>query len=184
MTSVTETGPDTVPAEPVDDVPAASAPQRGVLTAILAVVVLALVVTVGWLGWGAVARYQDDAARTDAVRAARQTAQDFVSISGSTIDADLTRVTNGSTGDFADEFERAKAQIKSVVVANKVVSKGQVLVAAVVSADRDSAVVLVVVDATVTNLKAPKGQLRHYRIKVDVVQDKGAWKVSTLKFVG
>jgi Mce-associated membrane protein len=184
MTSVTEIGPDTDAAEPAETDGGAAASRRGVLAAFLAVVVLALVVTVGWLGWGAVQRSRDDAARSDAVRAARQTAQDFVSISGATIDRDLTRVTSDATGDFADEFEKGKAEIKGVVVSNKVVSKGEVLEAAVVSSDRDSAVVLVVVDATVVNLKAPKGQLRHYRIRMDVVQDKGAWKVSTLKFVG
>jgi Mce-associated membrane protein len=60
-----------------------------------------------------------------------------------------------------------------------------VLEAALVpGADRDSASALVVVDATVTNVSAPKGQLRHYRIRVDLVKVSDAWRVTTLKFVG
>jgi Mce-associated membrane protein len=108
----------------------------------------------------------------------------FVSISAATIDRDLARISAGATGDFADQFDRGKPRVKTTVVENKVTSVGKVLESAVVSSDRDSAVVLVVADATVTNSSAPKGQLRHFRIQVDLAKVKDAWRVSTLKFVG
>ena len=46
--------------------------------------------------------------------------------------------------------------------------------------------VLVAVDATVRNVKAPDGRPSHYRIQVDVARDpdSGAWLVSRLQFVG
>jgi transposase-like protein len=44
--------------------------------------------------------------------------------------------------------------------------------------------VLVAVDGTVVNVSAPKGQLRHYRIRVDLAKEKSAWRVSKLTFVG
>jgi Mce-associated membrane protein len=183
-----ETGPEETPdaetratAGTPDD---GTANRRGLLAVALAAVVVLLVVTVGWLAFGAVGRHRDDAARTEAMRAARQTVQDFVSISAATVDRDLERVSAGATGDFADQFDRGKAQVKSIVVSNKVRSTGTVLEAAAVSSDRDSAVVLVVADATVVNTNAPKGQLRHYRIQVDLAKVSGGWRVSTLKFVG
>ena len=59
-----------------------------------------------------------------------------------------------------------------------------VLRAGLVSGDSDSAVVLVAVDATVSNVKAPQGRPAHYRIKVDLAKEEGRWLVSKLEFVG
>jgi Mce-associated membrane protein len=159
-------------------------PRRGYLVLGLIALVLVLAGLTVWQTVRAVDRHREEAATADAVRAARLTVQNFVSISAATIDRDLKRVSDGATGDFADEFDRGKAQVKSVVVANKVRSDGKILEAAVASADKDSARVLVVVDATVINAKAPKGQLRHYRISVDLAKVKDDWRVATLKFVG
>jgi Mce-associated membrane protein len=180
MSTVTHTDQVTAPSEPDEEI----SPRRGYLVLGLIALVVGLAVLTGWQGYEAVQRSRADASTADAVRAARLTVQNFVSISAATIDRDLKRVSDGATGDFADEFERGKAQVKSVVVANRVRSSGKVLEAAVDTADKDSARVLVVVDATVVNANAPKGQLRHYRISVDLAKVKGDWRVATLKFVG
>jgi Mce-associated membrane protein len=50
--------------------------------------------------------------------------------------------------------------------------------------DTDSAQVLVVADATITNTAAPDGQLRHYRIKLDMVRVGDAWLTAGLQAVG
>ena len=65
-------------------------------------------------------------------------------------------------------------------------SKVTVLLAALVSGTMHSAVVLVAVDATVKNVKAPDGRTSHYRIQVDVARDadSGTWRVAKLQFVG
>lgn len=72
------------------------------------------------------------------------------------------------------------------MVENNVESRGTVLRAGLVSGDRDSAVVLVAVDATVKNVRAPDGRLAHYRIQVDLAKraQAGGWLVSRLQFVG
>ena len=68
----------------------------------------------------------------------------------------------------------------AAVVDNKVDSHGTVLRAAVVSASRTSAVVLVAVDATVKNTNAPDGRLSHYRIRVSWRSRRGAgWSPSS-----
>jgi Mce-associated membrane protein len=133
--------------------------------------------------------YQDralDEARQQALAAAKQTSVNFVSVSASSVDRDLQRIVAGATGDFKDEFVRGQAQVRTAIVENKVESRGTVLRAGLVSGDRRSAVVLVAVDATVKNVKAPDGRASHYRIQVDVTRDgeSGAWLVSKLQFVG
>jgi Mce-associated membrane protein len=111
---------------------------------------------------------------------------DFVSVSAASVDRDLQRIVAGATGDFRDEFTRGQAQVRAAVVENNVDSKGSVLRAALVSGDRDSAVVLVAVDATVSNAKSPEGRASHYRIQVDMARDHGSghWLVAKLQFVG
>jgi len=127
-----------------------------------------------------------DRAHAQALAAARQTAVDFVSVSASSVDRDLARIVAGATGEFREEFVRGQAQVRAAVVENKVASTGSVLRAGLVSGDRRSAVVLVAVDATVRNVKAPEGRPSHYRIQVEVNRDPGAgrWLVSRLQFVG
>lgn len=125
-----------------------------------------------------------ESARGQALAAARQVTIDFVTISAGSVDRDLQRVADGATGDFKDQFTKSMPQVRAAVIENKVDSQGTVLRAAVVSADRTSAVVLVAVDATVHNVNAPDGRLTHYRIRTNLARVGGAWLVSTLEFVG
>jgi Mce-associated membrane protein len=150
---------------------------------VYAVLVLA-VAAAGWSGWRLYSRQAAERDQAAAVAAARQFTIDFVSISAATVDSDIQRVTSGATGDFAGEYERGKTQVRAAVVENEVRSEGTVLRAGLVSADADSAVVLVAVDATVRNVKAPQGRPAHYRVKVDMVKEEGRWLVSKLEFVG
>jgi Mce-associated membrane protein len=152
----------------------------------LLAVLVAAVVAGGLLGRRWYDQRQLVQARSEALAAARQTCVNFVSISSSTVDADLKRIADGATGQFKDEFAQDTAQVKAAVVQNKVDSHGTVLRAGIVSADRQSAVVLVAVDATVKNTSAPDGRLSHYRIQVNMARDaaSGRWLVAQLQFVG
>jgi Mce-associated membrane protein len=161
--------------------------RRWRLLALLLLVVLAgALVAAGLAGRSWDDRRQLGAARQQALAAARQTTVNFVSISAATVDADLRRISDGATGQFKDEFTGDMAQIRSAVLDNKVDSHGTVLRAAMVSASRRSAVVLVAVDATVKNTSAPDGRLSHYRIQVNMARDahSGRWLVAQLQFVG
>jgi hypothetical protein len=156
------------------------------LVGCLVVVLLAALTAAGVAGYKWYAQQRLDESRQQALGAARQTTVNFVSVSAATVDRDLQRVTAGATGDFKDEFTRGAPQVRAAVVENNVESRGSVLRAGLVSGDNDSAVVLVAVDATVKNVKAPQGRLSHYRIQVDVTRDakSGRWLVSKLQFVG
>ncbi len=173
---------------PVEENPPSTVETKGLRRLAWALLVL-LVAVVAGAGFAVRYRYdqsQLDTARQQAVAAARQTTVNFVSVSASTVDADLRRVADGATGQFKDEFNADMAQIRTAVLDNKVDSHGTVLRAAVVSAGRHSAVVLVAVDATVKNTNAPDGRLSHYRIQVSLTRDaaSGRWLVTQLQFVG
>jgi Mce-associated membrane protein len=148
-----------------------------------------LLVALGALGWTGM-RWRDaqrlDSAHAGALAAAQQETVNFVTISSSSVDADLQRIVDGATGDFKAEFASGMPQVRQAVVENQVQSTGQVLRAGLVSGDLDSAVVLVAIDASVKNVGARDGRLSHYRIQVDLVLDQGShrWLVSKLQFVG
>ncbi|TWD79518.1 Mce-associated membrane protein [Kribbella amoyensis] len=122
--------------------------------------------------------------RTGAMQAARQLALDFTTYQYSSWDADSQRVLDGSTGQFKEEFSGGANSVKTEVVTNKATSKGDVKEAAVVSNDKDSAQVLVIVNAVVTNTAAKDGVERRYRIKLDLVREKDRWLTADLQVVG
>lgn len=155
------------------------------LTAAL-VVALVGVLAAGVTGQQWYEQHRLESAHQAALAAAKQTTVDFVSISASRVDRDLQRIGAGATGGFAEEFSRGMPQVRAAVVENNVESRGAVLRAGLVSGDLDSAVVLVAVDATVKNVRAPEGRLSHYRIQVDLTRDgrSGRWLVSRMQFVG
>ncbi|MGW9194114.1 hypothetical protein [Micromonospora chersina] len=181
--------PHPEPAEPdAAGEPDTAAPRRRgrALTALLVVLLAAALAGAGVQGHRWYVDRATDQARRAAVAAARQAAVNFVSVSAASVDRDLSRITAGATGDFKDEFTRGQAQVRAAVVENKVQSQGTVLRAGIVSGDRRRAVVLVAVDATVRNVKAPDGRPSHYRIQLDLVRDRdsGDWLVTKLQFVG
>ncbi|WP_405062156.1 hypothetical protein OG474_11045 [Kribbella sp. NBC_01505] len=127
---------------------------------------------------------QDKSLREGAMKSARQLALDFTTYDYQTWDADSKRVVDDSTGQFQQEFKAGLDSLKSNVVANKATSKGDVKEAAVVSGDKDSAEVLVIMNALVTNTSSPDGVERRYRIKLDMVREKDHWLTADLQVVG
>ncbi|SCL30988.1 Mce-associated membrane protein [Micromonospora rhizosphaerae] len=160
--------------------------RRRALVGLLVVVLAATLAAAGVYGHRWYVDRATDDARQAALAAAKQASVNFVSVSAASVDRDLQRIAAGATGDFKEEFTRGQAQVRTAVVENRVESYGSVLRAGLVSGDRRRAVVLVAVDATVKNVKAPEGRPSHYRIQVDMVRDPdaGDWLVSKLQFVG
>lgn len=126
----------------------------------------------------------DDSQRDGAMKAARQLALDFTTYDYQTWDADSKRVVDESTGQFKQEFQAGIDAVKTDVTTNKATSKGDVKEAGVVSNDKDSAQVLVIVNAVVTNTASTTGTERRYRIKLDMVREKDRWLTADLQVVG
>lgn len=132
------------------------------------------------------ATWQDQRAADDraaALAAGRQIAVNFVTVSAASFDADTKRVLDEATGSFRKEYAATLAQLEPVVTANRTDSRVERAEAALVSADADSAKVIVGIVAPTTNSASPTPEKKTYRLRLDLVKVGDAWKVSTLDFV-
>jgi Mce-associated membrane protein len=157
---------------------------RLALAAVLAALVVAGLVFGGLLGRRVLAERRSAAAGQDAVAAATQLGVNFTTLDYRTFDRDAQRVLDDATGTFKKEFSAQTQELKKLVTSNKAVSKGKVLKAGLVSHDADSARVLLVVDADVTNTAATTPVARHYRMQVDLTRSGDQWLTDQLQFVG
>ena len=127
----------------------------------------------------------EDQRREAILQAARQQGVNITTLDHRSVDKDLKRVLDLSTGTFRTEFQAGTKDLTDLVVKNKAVSTGEVLAAGIVTADSDSARVLVVADSTVSNsANSAQKQVRHYRMQLDLVRRGDRWLTSTLTFVG
>lgn len=155
-----------------------------VLRLALVVVLVAALAATGVFGARVLEARSDDARRDAVLSAARQIAVNFTTLDYRTFDEDVQLVLDGATGSFRDEFAAGVEQTKEVVTSNEAVSTGEVSQAALVSADDDSARVLLVVDTEVTNTATPGPTPRHYRVQLDLTRVADSWLASDLQFVG
>jgi Mce-associated membrane protein len=151
------------------------------LTALALLATLALGATRGRDWWQ---ERQVDKAHAAALAAGRQLAINFTTLDYRTVDADANRVKAGATGDFLASYTSSWANLKSLVVQNKTVSKVQTAEAALESGDLDSAQVIVGVVAPTSNSSIPAGESKTYRMKLGLRLVGSQWKVESLDFVG
>ncbi|ORA29795.1 hypothetical protein [Mycobacterium aquaticum] len=116
------------------------------------------------------------------VDAARDFAVTVSSVSAASIDADIQRVLDGSTGAFHDDFQKQADAFKQVVVTNGSTSHGTVSASGLESFTPGQAVVLVSV-STDTSTTASGTQNRAQRLVLTVVETAGSYKVSKVEFV-
>lgn len=116
--------------------------------------------------------------------AARQEVVNFTTLNYRKLDRDFGRITQGATGQFQKEFSARTGQLDDLLRENRTVSEGDVIESGIVSADDDSAKVIVVADAVVRNTEEPRGTSRHYRMKLSLVREGDRWLTSKVEFVG
>ena len=153
------------------------------LWALAALLLLAAVAVAATMGRDTLQQQHAAERRAAALAAGRQIAVNFVTVSATTFDADTRRVLDASTGAFQKEYASTLAQLKPVVIANKTVSRVERAEAALVSADDDSAKVIVGIVAPTTNSATPTPEKKTYRLRLDLVKVGDQWKVGTLDFV-
>ena len=154
--------------------------------AILLAAAVALVLLLGgalFLGFQVRSQALDDAARRDALAAARQSALNLTSIDQENFPDDVAAVLDGATGDFRSDFAARADDLERLLTQNEVAAEGQVLEAGIVRADRRSATALVVVDSTVRNVQTPDGRVNRYRMKLELEKVGDRWLTSVLQFV-
>jgi Mce-associated membrane protein len=123
-------------------------------------------------------------ARTDALRAARQSAINLTSIESAKLDEAVSRVLDGATGEFRKEFQDNSGNLKDLLSKNEVSAEGRVIESGLVRSDKSNASALVVVDSTVKNVASPEGRVNTYRMQIEVERVDGRWLTSSLRFVG
>src|SRR6478735_1210596 len=121
----------------------------------------------------------------DVLAAARKEIEAFVNIDYTDAQSSIDAVAAGATGDFAKQYDTSTKDVVKILTRAKSVMEGKVLWAGVVDADKDSASVVVATTGTVANTSTEnKPVARQFRIKVDLVRQKDAWKTSNVEFVG
>ena len=155
-----------------------------VLAAVAAVILL-LAGAVGWFeGRGYFTEQAQEDSSAAALAAGRQLAVNFVTMDYRHFDDYGKQVLSGAGGSFRSDYSARLNDLRKVVVDNKTVSSVRQAEAAVVSADSDSARVIVGVVAPTSNASTPQPVDKTYRLRLDLERSGSSWKVINLDFVG
>ena len=151
----------------------------------LALVLVGLLVAIGL-----VVRSQgptDDAltdAQQEVARAARTEALAFLTVDHTDMEPLIEAVLAGATGDFKQQYESQRDKLTSEAVRTEATSTAEVVALGVGELDEDSAVVLLAANSTVANKKTgSQGQVRYYRLRLDLVREGDRWLTSNVRFV-
>lgn len=124
------------------------------------------------------------AAQREVATAARTEALAFLTVDHTDMEPLIDAVLDGATGDFAEQYEAQRDTLTSEAVRTKATSTGEVVALGVGDLDDDSATVLVAANSTVTNTSTgSEGQVRYYRLRLDLVREGGRWLTSNVQFV-
>ncbi|MFD8101360.1 hypothetical protein ACFV24_17625 [Nocardia fluminea] len=178
-----------LPSEPVDlsksaDDKAPGSGGRILALAAAIVLVLALVAGAGFAAFTAYSANKDEDLRAQYTETARQAVLNLTTIRAETAKEDIDRILSVASGDFKTEFDGRVDPFMDVVKQANVVSTGEVVESGVVTADGESAQVLVAAKQMVSNNGSPEPQSRQYRFRVTVSNGDTGMTVSKVEFVG
>jgi Mce-associated membrane protein len=185
---------DAEPADQVDEAEAAETNEAKsrrlrlpslalTLTVAAVVAIVGLAAASGWMAYEHHKVLQDRQRESAYVATARQGVVNLTSLDYNKAKEDVQRVLDIATGEFKDDFQRRAEDFASVVKDSKAVTEGTVAATAVESMDKDSAVILVLSNESVTNIAGAKDQPRTFRFRVTVVHDGDDLKLSKVEFV-
>lgn len=175
--------------ETPDDAAEPRGRRRGLLSAVLALLVVAGLVAVAVLGW----EYRDgrrtDAARVQALAAAQKAAPVVLSYDYRRLDQDFAAARGHLTGSFRDEYRRTTSTVVAPtakkyhgVVKATVVKPpgGGEPAASVVSASPDRAVVLLFVNQVTKSTQVSGSRVDMNRVRMTLTRTSDGWKVSAV----
>jgi Mce-associated membrane protein len=159
---------------------------------VLILVALALIVASALLFTkGASAAPGDSQAETlsreyaEVTKAATDGTEAFLTVDYKNMDPLIADVLKRSTGNFKEQYSRAKVNLKATAQDGLAVSTGNVSKVGISDVDDSDAVVFVAADSKVSN-KSTKGkapQARSYRLKLTMAHKGDKWLISDLQFV-
>lgn len=159
-------------------------PTRQMLTRAMVALVLAAVAVLGIVGW----RWLDTTGREQrtaaAVDAARTRTVEVLSYDAAVLDADLDAARAHVTGELAARFDQLVADLVPPGARDQaVVSRAEVVRAAVMSTDADRVSVLLFVDRTATSAQQPEASRSTSRLVVTMTPVAGEWLIAELRAV-
>ncbi|MCW2717495.1 hypothetical protein [Pseudonocardia sp.] len=155
--------------------------RRAVVTALLAVLIVA-VLALGTVLFLDVQRQREtDQARSDGLRAAAQLTTTLLSYDYRTLDADLARANSVTTGDFTQQYGNLAAQlIRPNAGTQQIVTKAEVVGSSVVTATPNGLVALLYINQSTTGKQPDVPQIDRSRAKVTLTFTDGKWLISDL----
>ncbi len=170
------------PAEPTEEpAPARRRWPRRVLAAALAAIFLAALASSGFLGWTLWREHQVTRAGEQAQAAAVRYAQILTSIDSTKVDENFDQVLDGATGEFKDMYSQSSMQLRQLLIDNKATAHGVVVESAIQSESRDTVVVLLFVDQSVSNASVPDPRIDRSRIKMTMKYVDGRWRAGKVE---
>ena len=124
------------------------------------------------------------ASQQEVAAAARAEALAFLAVDHTDMDPLIDAVLAGATGDFAEQYAAQRDTLTSEAIRTEATSTGEVVALGVGALEDDSATVLVAANSTVTNTSTgSEGQVRYYRLRLDLVREGERWLTSNVQFV-
>jgi Mce-associated membrane protein len=148
-----------------------------------AVTLVILGAVAGWSWYHVHSSERASAERSLLIEAARQGVVNLTTIDYTTVDADIARILDSSTGAFHDDFQQRSKPFAEVVRQVKSTSEGTVTAAALASQQGDQAEVLLSVSMKMTNAGVAEAEARSWRMRVSVLKTGDVAKVSDVQFV-
>ena len=168
----------------------------------LAVVLVVGIGASGWFGYHWYSAATQERQQTAAVDAAQEAVRALLKISPSTIDADLARGEELTTGELLEQWKKKEDTVRQSVKEQGATRTSKVIKAAYSKGDTDSATVLLAVDTTTkwdAPIKDEKGEpvepeegtdadgdgipdpvTDHYRVMAEMSLVEGEWLMSSL----
>ena len=124
------------------------------------------------------------AAQREVARAARTEALAFLTVDHTDMEPLIEAVLAGATGDFKEQYASQRDELARETVRTRATSTAEVVALGVGELDADSAVVLLAANSTVANKRTgAEGQVRYYRLRLDLVREDERWLTSDVRFV-
>ncbi|ORV41139.1 hypothetical protein AWC02_17085 [Mycolicibacter engbaekii] len=114
--------------------------------------------------------------------AARQGVVTLMSLNYETVDDDVKRIIDNSTGEFKKDFESHLEDFTKTARTSKTVTEATATVSGVESMSENEAVVLVAASTKVTNTAGAKDEPRNWRLTVHMTREGDQLKMSKVDF--
>jgi Mce-associated membrane protein len=170
----------------VSDVAELPARQRRwvrVAVATATTVGVALGVLLGWQWQRGQTTAHAEEQREVFLQVSRQGAVNLTTIDWQHADQDVTRILNGATGQFRDDFAQRAGPFADLIKKSQSTTGGTVTAAGLESEAQDSAQALVAVVVKSSNAAAPQQESRSWRMRIAMQRDGGQVKIANVEFV-